>query len=94
MSTDRQMSNVVFKLLCVQAEAGRPIDLARAGLRPTFEQAKTLVTLMNRAAILSLRKDSFDDYELVELRLLGCKWVDGKLSDRPETVPSDDQATW
>jgi hypothetical protein len=81
MPTTLQISDVVSDLLGTQAEAGRPIDLARAGLRPTFERAKILVTLMNGAAVLSLRKDGFDVRELVELRMSGCRRVDDHPSD-------------
>jgi hypothetical protein len=89
MPTDLPISDVVFDMLCAQAEAGRSIDLARAGLRPTFEQAKALVSLMNGAAVLSLRKDGLSVRDLVELRMSGCRLVDVHPSDRPQTPCPD-----
>lgn len=88
------MSKDVFDLLCVQAEAGRSIDLSRAGLRATFEQARMLVTLIDGAGTLSLRNEGYDDPEMAQLRLLGCRWVEGSPSDRPQTPPTDQQPTW
>jgi hypothetical protein len=82
------ISAALFELLCIQAKAGRSIDLARANLLPTLEQAETLMTLMSGGGVLSLRKHGFDVTQLVALRLSGCKWVDD-LSDRPLTPCPD-----
>jgi hypothetical protein len=88
------MSSALFELLCVQAEAGRSIDLAVAGISATFTQAKTLVTLLKDRGILSLRNHGYDDCEMVELRLLGCRWVKVDANDRPQTPPPDKQLIW
>jgi hypothetical protein len=86
----KDLSNAVFELLCANAKAGQSINLARAGLHATFEQARTLVTLMSRRGILSLNNESYDARERAELRLLGCQWI----GDRPETPTPDGQPTW
>jgi len=94
MSNYLPMTSTVFDLLCVQAEAGRSVDLTRGGLRATFAQAKAIATLMTGAGVLSLRNDGYDVCEATELFLLGCQLVNDKSSDRPETSPLDGQPTW
>lgn len=84
------LSDAVFELLCKNAEAGQSINLAGAGLHATFEQARTLVTLMKKRGTLWLRNEGYDAREMAELRLTGCNWI----GDRPETQPPDDQPTW
>lgn len=79
----KRLSDAVFELLCGNAEAGQSVNLARAGLHATFEQARTLLTLMNGRGISSLREDGYDSCKKVELRLSGCQWI----SDRPEAPP-------
>jgi len=85
------ISAAVFELLCIQAKADRSIDLARADLCPTFEQAEALVKLLREPAVLSLRKNGFDVSQLAILRLSGCRLVDDDLSDRPQTLCPDGQ---
>jgi len=88
------MSSNLFALLCVQARAGRPLDLAGAGLHATFDQARTLAALMKGPGSFSLRNEGYDDNEMVELRLLGCRLTDDKSSGRPYTSPPDQQPIW
>jgi hypothetical protein len=85
MPNDLPISSTVFALLCADAEAGRSIDLARAGLHATFEQARALAILMKGSGVLSLRNEGFDLCEMSELRLFGCTWLDGRSADRPKT---------
>jgi sulfur transfer complex TusBCD TusB component (DsrH family) len=94
MAAYRPISSVVFELLCVQAEAGRPINLVAAGVHATFDQARTLAVLMKRPGTLSLRKEDYDHRETAELRLTGCQWITEATAGKPETSPPDNRQIW
>jgi hypothetical protein len=94
MTAYRPISSVVFELLCVQAAAGRPINLVAAEVHATFDQARTLAVLMKKPGTLSLRKEDYDHRESAELRLMGCQWITEASLDKPETSPPDNQQIW
>jgi len=75
------MSETVFELLCGDAKAGRSINLAAGGMHATYAQARTLVVLISGVGKLSLHSEGYNACELAELRLLGCIWVDGSLTE-------------
>ena len=68
------MSSTVYGLLLENARSGMRIDLAQAGLRATFEQARTLAEAMRKPGILTLRREWFDDEEQIRLRFLECSF--------------------
>ena len=78
MPNGRPISQDLFDLLCIRAKSKQPINLATAGLWATYEQAKTLLELMDATGLLTVNNEGYDGCEMMTLGLLGCKFVANK----------------